>query len=438
MERRTFLKNTFGVSALALVHPQLVFASTKKDIIKLGVIGTGMRGRSLLGLFLDRDDVKVTALCDVDKDALERAQKMVVKAGKDEANLFSDGAYAYKAMLDRDDVDAVIIATPWTWHAPMAVDAMEAGKYVGLEVCGATSLEECWSMVRAHERTGAHLMIMENVMYRRDIMAITNMVKQGVFGELIHLEGGYQHDLRHVKFNDGINPYGGGVEFGDKGYSEAKWRTGHSVNRNGDLYPTHGLGPVGNMVDLNRGNRMISLTSTSSKARGLHKYIVDNGGEDHPNANVKFNLGDVVTTVIKTQNGESILLSHDTNLPRPYSLGFRVQGTEGIWMAVNKSIYIEGKSPSHRWEDAAPYLKEYDHPLWIELEEKAAGAGHGGMDYFVVNAFVEAVKRETAPPMDVYDAAAWAAVTPMSEASIAAGGAPMYFPDFTNGKWMNK
>lgn len=281
-------------------------------------------------------------------------------------------------------------------------------------------------------------MIMENVMYRRDIMAITNMVKQGVFGELIHLEGGYQHDLRHVKFNDGINPYGGGVEFGDKGYSEAKWRTGHSVNRNGDLYPTHGLGPVGNMVDLNRGNRMISLTSTSSKARGLHKYIVDNAGEDHPNAKVKFKLGDVVTTVIKTQNGESILLSHDTNLPRPYSLGFRVQGTEGIWMAVNKSIYIEGKSPSHRWEDAAPYLKEYDHPLWIELEEKAAGAGHGGMDYFVVNAFVEAVKREAAPPMDVYDAAAWAAVTPMSEASIAAGGAPMYFPDFTNGKWMNR
>ena len=177
MERRTFVKNTFGLSALALVHPQLVFASTKKERINLGIIGTGMRGRSLLGLFLDRDDVNVTALCDVDKDALARAQEMIVKAGKSEANLFSDGEYAYKEMLDRDDVDAVLIATPWTWHAPMAVDAMEAGKYVGLEVCGATSLEECWSMVRAHERTGAHLMIMENVMYRRDVMAITNMVK---------------------------------------------------------------------------------------------------------------------------------------------------------------------------------------------------------------------------------------------------------------------
>ena len=438
MQRRKFIRNSLGVSALALVHPQMLLANTKKDKVRLGLIGTGMRGRSLLGLFLDRKDVDVVALCDVDKEALDRAQSMVTKAGSKEALLFSDGDYAYKQMLDRDDVDAVIIATPWTWHTPMAVDAMNAGKYVGLEVCGATSLEECWELVNAHEKTGAQLMIMENVMYRRDVMAITNMVKQGLFGEIIHLEGGYQHDLRHVKFNDGVGPYGNGVEFGEKGYSEAKWRTNHSVHRNGDLYPTHGLGPIGNMVDLNRGNRMVSLTSTASKARGLHNYIVEKGGADHPNAKVEFKLGDIVTTVIKAQNGESILLSHDTNLPRPYSLGFRVQGTNGLWMAVNKSIYLEGKSPSHRWEDAAPYLEEYDHPLWKEFESQAAGAGHGGMDFFVVNAFVESVKREVAPPMDVYDAASWAAVTPLSEASIAAGGAPMYFPDFTNGKWMNK
>ena len=438
MQRRKFIRNSLGVSALALVHPQMLLANTKKDKVRLGLIGTGMRGRSLLGLFLDRKDVDVVALCDVDKEALDSAQSMVTKAGSKEALLFSDGDYAYKQMLDRDDVDAVIIATPWTWHTPMAVDAMNAGKYVGLEVCGATSLEECWELVNAHEKTGAQLMIMENVMYRRDVMAITNMVKQGLFGEIIHLEGGYQHDLRHVKFNDGVGPYGNGVEFGEKGYSEAKWRTNHSVHRNGDLYPTHGLGPIGNMVDLNRGNRMVSLTSTASKARGLHNYIVEKGGADHPNAKVEFKLGDIVTTVIKAQNGESILLSHDTNLPRPYSLGFRVQGTNGLWMAVNKSIYLEGKSPSHRWEDAAPYLEEYDHPLWKEFESQAAGAGHGGMDFFVVNAFVESVKREVAPPMDVYDAASWAAVTPLSEASIAAGGAPMYFPDFTNGKWMKR
>ena len=389
MQRRKFLRNSLGVSALALVHPQMLMANTKKDKVRLGIIGTGMRGRSLLGLFLERSDVDVVALCDIDKAALESAQSMITKAGKKEATLFSDGDYAYKQMLDREEVDAVLIATPWTLHSPMAVDAMNAGKYVALEVCGATSLEECWELVNAHEKTGAHLMIMENVMYRRDIMAITNMVKQGLFGEIIHLEGGYQHDLRHVKFNDGIGPYGNGVEFGDKGYSEAKWRTNHSVHRNGDLYPTHGLGPIGNMVDLNRGNRMISLTSTASKARGLHNYIVEKGGADHPNAKVEFKLGDVVTTVIKTQNGESILLSHDTNLPRPYSLGFRVQGTNGLWMAVNKSIYLEGKSPSHRWEEAAPYLEKYDHPLWKEFESQAAGAGHGGMDFFVLNAFVE-------------------------------------------------
>jgi hypothetical protein len=268
-------------------------------------------------------------------------------------------------------------------------------------------------------------------------MAVMNMVRQGIFGELIHLQGGYQHDLREVKFNDGRQPYGGGVEFGEKGFSEAQWRTLHSVNRNGDLYPTHGIGPIAMMADINRGNRMTDLVSYASKSRGLHDYIVRVGGEQHPNAGVAFKLGDVVTTMIKCANGETILLQHDTNLPRPYSIGFRVQGTNGIWMDVNQGIYIEGKSAKpHQWDDAKTWLEKYDHPLWRKYGNDAAGAGHGGMDWFVLNAFIEAVKQKVNTPQDVYDAVTWSAITPLSESSIRLGGETVEVPDFTGGQWM--
>jgi hypothetical protein len=279
------------------------------------------------------------------------------------------------------------------------------------------------------------LMMLENVCYRRDVMAIMNMVRQNLFGELVHLQGGYQHDLRNIKFNNGTSAQG--AEFGEKAFSEAQWRTAHSVSRNGDLYPTHGIGPLAMMANINRGNRFTQLVSYSSKAKGLHEYIVKTGGESHANSKVNFKLGDVVTTMIRTANDETILLQHDTNLPRPYSLGFRVQGTNGIWMDVNKSIYIEGKSKEeHRWEDAQAWLDQYDHPLWKKFGSDASGAGHGGMDWFVLNAFVEAVKKKVNTPQDVYDAVTWSAITPLSETSIQMGGESVEFPDFTNGKWM--
>jgi hypothetical protein len=282
-------------------------------------------------------------------------------------------------------------------------------------------------------------MMLENVCYRRDVMAVMNMVRQNIFGELVHLQGGYQHDLRGIKFNDGKTEPGVGAEFGVKGFSEAQWRTQHSINRNGELYPTHGVGPVAMMIDINRGNRFTELVSYSSKSRGLHDYIVKTGGENHPNAKINFKLGDVVTTMIRTANEETILLQHDTNLPRPYSLGFRVQGTKGIWMDVNKSIYIEGQSKkAHQWDDAKEWLDKYDHPLWKKYGNDASGAGHGGMDWFVLNAFIEAVKRKTNTPQDVYDAVSWSAITPLSESSILLGGESVEFPDFTQGKWMHR
>ncbi len=444
LDRRTFLQNSMLAGAGMAIPGTTQAHSTpntpgnpRKSKIRIGVIGVGLRGQSHVALALDRDDCEVTAICDIDPGMIARTQTIFTDKKKPQPKVFQNGERGYLELLE-DDIDAVIIATPWRWHSEMCIASMEAGKYTGTEVCGAFSLDECWQLVNTHERTGTHLFFLENVCYRRDVMAVLNMVRQGLFGEMIHLEGGYQHDLRGVKFNDGVTPYNSGVEFGDKGYSEAKWRTWHSVYRNGDLYPTHGVGPIAQYIDINRGNRFMYLTSMSTKSRGLHNYIVEHekGGEHHPNASVEFKLGDKVTTMIKTANGESIVLHHDTNLPRPYSLGFRVQGTKGLWMAVNKSLHLEGQSPAHRWEDTQAYFDKYDHPLWKRFEKRATGAGHGGMDFFLLNAFVECAKQNIAPPFDAYDAASWLAITPLSEQSIAAGSAPVAFPDFTRGRWM--
>jgi predicted dehydrogenase len=402
------------------------------DKLRLGFIGMGGRGSWLLGLALRRDDTEIKALCDIVPEKAQRAAEAVNAAGHKEPRQFTAGDEDFVNLLDRDDIDAVIIATPWLWHTPMAIAAMERGKAVGVEVPAATTVQECWDLVEAQERTGMPFMMLENVCYRRDVMAVLQIVREGLLGEMMHLHCGYQHDLRAVKFNPG-------AEFGPGSNGEAVWRTYHSINRNGELYPTHGIGPVANWLDINRGNLFVSLTSHATKTRGLHEYIVAQGGEDHPNADVRFKLGDIVTTMIHTRNGETVMVSHDTNLPRPYSLAFRVQGTRGLWMNDNGSIYIEGVSPeARRWEPFGPYQDEYDHPLWKRFADDARGAGHGGMDFFVMNAFVEAVKRNEPTPLDVYDAAAWSVIGPLSEQSIAMGSHPVTFPDFTRGLWAKR
>ncbi|HEX4851197.1 MAG TPA: Gfo/Idh/MocA family oxidoreductase, partial [Puia sp.] len=335
---------------------------------------------------LRRNDTEITAICDIDDQMIEMAQNEIKKSGKPIPQIFKGDPHAYRKMLELKNIDAVLIATPWEWHAPMVLDSLKAGvKYVATEVVLGITLQDHWDVVHEAEKQRAQVMMLENVCYRRDVMAILNMVRQNLFGELIHLQAGYQHDLRNVKFNNGAMENNVGAEFGEKAFSEARWRTHHSVYRNGDLYPTHGVGPVANMLNINRGNRFLSLSSFATKSRGLHNYIVDKGGPNHPNAKVLFKLGDIVTTHIKCANGETILLQHDTNNPRPYSLGFRVQGTKGIWMDVNKSLYIEGvSSKADEWEAAQPYLEKYDHPLWQRWSKSTEGAGHGGMDFFVL------------------------------------------------------
>lgn len=444
MNRRDFLATTAAAGTLAAAGAWTPGFAATRERLRLGMIGTGMRGQVLLKELVRRDDVEVVALCDIEPIMLGRALAMVGQAGKPKPQVYGEGgdSNAWKRLLEQKDLDGVVIATPWEWHAPMAIAAMQAGVPVGCEVVAGITLDDHWRVLRTQQHTGTPYMLLENVCFRRDVMAVLQMVRAGLFGELVHLQAGYQHDLRGVKLNSGDpgEPYGSGVEFGDKGWSEARWRTAHSVGRNGDLYPSHGIGPAAMYTNIHRGNRFTHINAFASKARGLHEYIVEHpkGGSDHPNAKTRFALGDVVTTTLACENGETILLQLDTSLPRPYSLGFRVQGTDGLWMDLNKSIHIEGRSPPHKWEDAQAYLDEYDHPLWKKHAALAAGAGHGGMDWFVVNAFVEALKADAPMPIDIYDAVAWSAITPLSEQSIAEGFRTLAFPDFTEGKWKDR
>jgi predicted dehydrogenase len=443
LSRRNFLKSATLAGAGIAITPNLITAKKTKfkrnkpnGKVNIAFIGVGGRGRSHLNNVANYNDIEITAICDIDPEAITEAQKILREHSRKEASVYTGDDYAFMKLLERDDVDGVIISTPWLWHTPMSVAAMRAGKYTGVEVSAANTIEECWDLVNTHEETGTPLMILENVCFAREALAVLKMVRKGLFGEVVHATCGYQHDLREVKFNPG-------VEFGKGAKGEARWRTEHSLKRNGDLYPTHGVGPVATWFDINRGNRFESITSVATKSTSLHHYIVNHpqGGKNHPNAKLEWKLGDIVTSTIKTTNGETIIVSHDTNLPRPYSWGFTLHGNEGVWEGQfeGKRIYVEGKSPKHTWEtgeDYDKYMKQFDHKMWKEEETKAKGAGHGGIDYFTIKTFLESVKNEKEPPLDVYDAAAWSAISPLSEASVASNGAPQFFPDFTRGRWL--
>jgi predicted dehydrogenase len=438
MERREFIKQGTMTAAAFTILPMGSLFAANKDKVRLGYIGVGERGMSHISEGTLRDDVEIVAICDIQERSLRICREFIAKKGRPAAAEYTGGLDAYKKLLDRKDIDAVIIATPWEFHHPQSIDAMKAGKYVGCEVIAGLTLEHHWDIVHTSEKTGIPYMTLENVCYRRDVMAVLNMVRQGLFGEMIHIEGGYQHNLRNVLFNDGKHVYGHGVEFGPNALSEAQWRTQYNVDRNADIYPTHGAGPAMHYADINKGNRFTNLVSFSSKARGLAAYVEEQA-PGNKNAKINYKNGDVITTMINCANGETVLLSHDTHLPRPYSLGFRVQGTKGLWMDVAKSLYIEHQSKKDdEWDSVDDWFKKYDHPLWKKYEKLAEGAGHGGMDWFVFNAFVESVKQKKQTPIDVYDSVTMSAITPLSEKSIKEGNMPQEFPDFTKGKWQNQ
>ncbi|MGE0354130.1 MAG: hypothetical protein AB7Q69_12990, partial [Gemmatimonadales bacterium] len=284
----------------------------------------------------------------------------------------------------------------------------------------AVTLDQCWQLVEAAEKYRRHSVMMENCSYDRLEMLGFHLVRLGLLGELIHAECGYLHDLRAVKFST---------------EGEGLWRRAHSIRRNGNLYPTHGLGPVSQSLGINRGNRFDYLVSMSSKTRGLHGYAEDHFPEGDPRRNERFRLGDVNVTLIRTMNGETIYLGHNCDNPRPYSRGFLLQGTRGLIQGWPGRIHIEGRSPAHRWEDLDAYYEEFEHPLWRSETVRLATGGHGGMDYLEDERLIHCLRNGLPTDQNVYDAAAWSCISALTEDSVARRGRPVEVPDFTRGRW---
>jgi predicted dehydrogenase len=347
-------------------------------------------------------------------------RKLVVDAGQPEPRGYSRGPRDFERLCETETLDLVYTATPWEWHVPVCVAAMKNGKHAATEVPAAMTIDDCWQLVEHAEKYKKHCVMMENCNYGRAEMMVFHMIRKGLLGEILHGEGGYLHDLREIKFSS---------------EGEGLWRRAHAMKRNGNLYPTHGLGPIANCMDINRGDRFEYLVSMSGPSRGLQAYAKEHFPEGAPQRAEKFVLGDVNVTLIRTARGRTLFVSHDTNLPRPYSRINLVQGTRGLFQGYPDRVYIEGRSPQHRWEESSAYLTEFDHPLWTDLTTNAEGAGHGGMDYLEDYRLIKCLREGLPTDMTVYDAAALSAVVHLSERSNARRSAPMDFPDFTRGRW---
>lgn len=396
------------------------------DVVRIGIVGAGGRGRGDLANFLKLEGVEVPAICDVVEDNAALAQKMVTDSGRPSPQLYTRGDTDYKRLCERNDLDLVFTATPWEWHTPISVEAMNAGKHAVSEVPIAVTLDECWELVETAERTGRYCVQLENCNYDRVELMVLNMVRQNVLGELVHAKCGYLHDLRAGKFS--------------QRNGRKLWRLDHSIRRNGDLYPTHGLGPVAQCLNINRGNQFDHMVSIGSKTQGLHEYAVAEFGADSPQAKLDFALSDVVTSLLRTRAGQTVVLTHDTNTARPYSRDFTIQGAKGIVQKYPEPlIYLDGRSPNDEWEDLiANYGEQFEHPLWRALEQRAEGSGHGGMDFVQTYRLIYCLRNGQPLDIDVYDGAALCAVSELSERSIAQKSKTMDFPDFTRGQWINR
>lgn len=394
--------------------------------INIGFIGLGARGLSLLrDVVLPMQEVSVVSVCDVYEDRTGAGAEAVRKARGITPAQETD----YRKVIENPAVNTVIIATAWESHVDIAVCAMQAGKAVAMEVGGAYEIRDCWRLVDTWEQTKAPFMFLENCCFGRREMMVLNMVKQGIFGEIVHCAGGYQHDLREE------------ISFGTE---NRHYRLRNYKNRNAENYPTHELGPIARILDINHGNRMVSLTSTASRAAGLHDYILRKKPEDTVLKDTIFEQGDVVTTVIKCAHGQTITLTLDTTLPRFYSRNFTVRGTRGMYEEATDSVFLDNGEDykfDFNWKkeklgNADAYTRDYEHPVWKRYLSEGVQGSHDGMDWLEFSTFFACLHNDEPMPVDVYDAAAWMAVTALSAQSIAMGSAPVAFPDFTRGKWI--
>jgi len=366
----------------------------KRDKVRMGIVGVGERGKSMIHDFLGIETLEIVALCDNVKANAEQGKAMIEKAGRPSPAMYTDGDRAFEKLCARDDIDFVYSPTPWEWHAPVALSAMEHGKHVGVEVPMATSMKDLWKLVETSERTGKHCIMLENCCYDFNETLVLNLVRDGVFGEITHGAGAYNHDLRAIL---------------NEGRSEGLWRRAWHKRLNGNPYPTHGLGPVANHMNINRGDRFDYLVSMSSPSRSLDLYREQTVPKDSPKWKEKYICGDMNTTMIKTAKGLSIKVEHDTSTPRPYDRINLIQGTKGLFRDYPARIMVEGQAEKHRFTTLDKYKEKYTHWLWKKLGDEAKNAGHGGMDFIMAWRLVQFFREGLAPDMDVYDGAAWSA-----------------------------
>lgn len=397
--------------------------------VRVAMIGMGERGKQLMDPLLKMKDVQVVAVCDAYEDRTAAAAETVKKECGSAPFMSQD----YKEVLSHGDVDVAVISTSWQYHIAIAIEAMKQGVFAAMEVGGTYDLQECYNLVQAYEQTKTPFFFLENCCYgHRELMCL-NMARAGAFGEIVHCDGAYKHDLRKE------------VSYGKE---NRHYRLPHYIHHNCENYPTHDLGPIAKILGINRGNRMLRLVSVASKARGLAQYIRDHKPDDAELLNTEFRQGDIVTTVITCENGETITLTLDTTLPRIYSRNFTVHGTKGMYQEDGDYVFLEkdlkvdiaeiDTDPQKIWKNADEYAKVYDNDLWKHKSAGMIASGHGGMDYLVLRAMLSAARGESYPAIDVYDAASWMCITALSEQSIASGNMPVEIPDFTNGKYKNR
>ena len=443
MERRDFLKlGTTAIAALgvdahratasgaptdgggAALQTQptgtTAFAAPPIPTVRIGYVGIGGQGSSHVRNLLKIKGCQITAVCDVRPERTDWATKAITDAGFARPAVYNKGPRDFERLCETEQLDLVYTATPWEWHVPVLLAAMKNGKHAATEVPAAMTLDDCWAIVEAAEKHQKHCVLMENCNYDRMEMMVYNMVRQGVFGEVLHAEGGYLHDLRSIKFAD---------------EGEGLWRRAWDTKIDGNTYPTHGLGPIANCLDNNRGDRFDYLVSMSGPARGLQNWAAEHVPADSPKRRERYVQGDVNCSLIKTAKGRTILVEHCTNLPRPYSRIHMVQGTKGLFQGYPNRVYIEGRGKEDQWVEAEKMLGEFEHPLWKEIAAAAEGAGHGGMDFIEDYRLIKCLREGTPTDMNVYDAASISAVVHLSVQSVARKSAAVDFPDFTRGRW---
>jgi predicted dehydrogenase len=431
LNRRDFLKisstaviaatsTSMGAAGQAPAPATRGFAAAPIENVRIGFVGIGGQGGGHVRNFLRIPGCRITAVCDIRSERTDWAAKQITDAGQPAPAVYTKGPRDFERLCETEELDLVFNATPWEFHVPIMLSAMKNGKHTATEVPAAMTVDDCWAMVEAAEKFKKHCVLMENCNYDRMEMMVYNMVRQGVFGEILHAEGSYLHDLRGIKFADS---------------GEGLWRRAWSMKLNGNLYPTHGLGPISNCLDINRGDRFEYLVSMSGPSRGLQDWAASHYPPESPKRQEKYVLGDMNTSLIRTAKGKTIVVQHCTNLPRPYSRTHIVQGTKGLFEGYPNRAYIEGRGKLDQWVNATDLLAEFEHPLWKEIAAQAQGAGHGGMDFIEDYRLIKCLREGTPTDMDVYDAAALSAVVDLSCQSVARKGQPVPVPDFTRGRW---